>query len=408
MGYPKSLNTLFYHWIISFFLLFIVGYLQLAISFNAVQLTICSAVVVLFMLSLLLVPLAYGPRVISPQLEVQIRPDGSEETEKFKKFLSSPSTLSQREDLEYHQRHVTASMADPEKTKSQNSYAALEIDASAVKAADDPESEGESEHSSLLASPVPHYQLQLQQQQHGKISPKGAVVGTNGKGSKAGSGGAKSECFYGSSLDLEEAVQTWRYWAIFTIFFTVSGCAFLLVFNLTDIAVSIGAEASAFYVTLVALGSGVGKITAGKASDWCVRHGYISTLEMQSVVCLLMCWLMVMLSFGRKNTTLGCFFWVGFANGATLSLISIIVTDIYGWTHIATTLPLIDIAPILGSFFFSNTLMALFYRENAVDPETDLPVCIGAGCYATAFRISAVCCSLCAIGTVYLHIKTKI
>jgi Ca2+/Na+ antiporter len=68
------------------------------------------------------------------------------------------------------------------------------------------------------------------------------------------------ECFYGPSLTIQQAVHTWRYWALFMVFLVICGSGLLVIYNASDIALSAGGQASAFYVTVFALGNGMGKV----------------------------------------------------------------------------------------------------------------------------------------------------
>lgn len=214
------------------------------------------------------------------------------------------------------------------------------------------------------------------------------------------------ECFYGTSLTVREAVLTWRYWLLFLVFLVVCGSGLLVIYNISDIAQSSGVESSPFYVTIFALGNGLGKVAAGMASDYCVRHRYLSAMQLLGLVSLSMTVLLLLMSIGWGLLTVGCFFWIGMANGCAVSLVSVATLHLFGPTHIATTLALMDTAPLCGSFAFSTALVTMFYHANALDAETGLPICLGGGCFRYPLYICSASCFVCASLCYFMHAVT--
>jgi hypothetical protein len=143
-------------------------------------------------------------------------------------------------------------------------------------------------------------------------------------------------------------------------------------------------------------------------SDWCVKNKLMSTLELLAAVALSMALVHSLLALGWSSLTFGCFFWVGLANGCAISLVSVATTDLFGHRYIATTLAVIDNAPLVGSYFFSTALIALFYRTNGLDPLTHTPTCMGGECFRTPLLICAAFCCVTAVLCLYTHHKTPL
>jgi hypothetical protein len=143
-------------------------------------------------------------------------------------------------------------------------------------------------------------------------------------------------------------------------------------------------------------------------SDWCVKNRFMSTLELLAVVALSMAVVHALLALGWSRLTFPCFFWVGLANGCAVSLVSVATTDLFGHRYIATTLAIIDNAPLVGSYFFSTALIAMFYRVNSTDPLSGAPTCLGGECFRTPFLICAAFCGATAVLCAYMHRKTPL
>ncbi len=368
-----SLTAVFYHWNTLFVLLFAVGYAQYSLKLGPTMLMACSVFVVCCVGSLMLLPACYGSRTILARDEVP--------------FKSEYDTVQQGADY------------SDEKT-------ALKINYNSIQP---------SEGSAIVRRPVAKSSASSEASEGDDESVATALMALGScestdselGGYSGGKGGAEQhECFYGAGLTIREAIFTWRYWAVFLVFLVICGSGLLVIYNVSDIAESAGGQASPFYVTIFALGNGLGKVMAGMASDWAVKHNYCSSLQLLALNSFAMCVVHLLLATGYRDVMFQCFFWVGFANGCAVSLISIITTDIFGYRHIATTLAVIDNAPLCGSFFFSTTLIAIFYHNNAVDPVSGVPTCLGAECFRDPLLICATCCFATAMLSVYMHVKT--
>jgi hypothetical protein len=67
------------------------------------------------------------------------------------------------------------------------------------------------------------------------------------------------DCFYGESIPILESVNTWRFWCLYVIYFTVSGTGLMVIYNVDAIAEALSVYPSSFFVTLISLANGAGR-----------------------------------------------------------------------------------------------------------------------------------------------------
>ena len=192
---------------------------------------------------------------------------------------------------------------------------------------------------------------------------------------------------------LGEVVFMWRFWAMYLIFLTMTGVGLMVIYNINAIASSVGKNPSTFFVTLVALANGMGRVLAGFISDRASQ--FVSKLELFSIVILCMAITQALHSIGSPTLLYPCLLSVGFLFGCTVSLMAINIADIFGGLHIATIFGLIDSAAISGTVIFAAGIVYLFYKESGDgDDDYALNECFNTNCFRVPFIINATCCLL--------------
>ena len=189
---------------------------------------------------------------------------------------------------------------------------------------------------------------------------------------------------------LGEVVFMWRFWAMYLIFLTMTGVGLMVIYNINAIASSVGKNPSTFFVTLVALANGMGRVLAGFISDRASK--FVSKLELFSIVILCMAITQALHSIGSPTLLYPCLLSVGFLFGCTVSLMAINIADIFGGLHIATIFGLIDSAAISGTVVFAAGIVYLFYKESDGDDDYASNECFNTNCFRVPFIINASCC----------------
>ena len=231
---------------------------------------------------------------------------------------------------------------------------------------------------------------------------------SKGMGSKEGGERGRESantCFYGESVPFVDAIFMWRFWVMYLIFLTMTGVGLMVIYNINAIAESVGKYPSTFFVTLVSLANGMGRVLAGFMSD--IALAYVSKLELLSIVILIMAATQALHSIGSPTLLYPCLLTVGFLFGCTVSLMAINVADIFGSLHIATNFGAIDSAPILGTVIFAAGIVYIFYKDDASDDDAAENACYVHNCFRIPFLINSVAC-LCVFGLCMLvHSRTK-
>lgn len=208
-----------------------------------------------------------------------------------------------------------------------------------------------------------------------------------------------------NSLSLPESVRTWRLWVLFFSFLVTCGSGLMVIYNVYAIAYSVGKSPSAFFVTLISLANGLGRVTAGLSNDHIIEHIQVSKLQLLCLVVLLMSFTQALLSIGSSALIFPCFLAVGFLFGCNVSLTAVNVADIFGEKYIATNFGFVDTSPILGSYIFATFSIDLLYHTNAVTDDGE-DVCLGSGCFRYSFILNSLCCLAAALALYKMHTKT--
>ena len=241
------------------------------------------------------------------------------------------------------------------------------------------------------------------QSQHIQHSQGSAISDQNGSNIDSISKSSVVECFYGASIPLSQSVRTWRFWSLYVAFLTICGTGLMVIDNINAIAEAVGRHPSDFFVALVSLANGAGRVSAGFASDRLSAH--LSKLQLLSVVATLMGFAQAMFAIGSSYLLYPSLLLVGYLFGCSVSLLAVNVADIFGPKFVSTNFGAVDSAPILGSYIFVTGIVALFYRVNSiVDDGTE--TCIGADCFRIPFTINSICCFTVSFVLLVMHIFT--
>jgi MFS family permease len=188
-------------------------------------------------------------------------------------------------------------------------------------------------------------------------------------------------CFYGESVPFLEAVSTWRFWSIYLIFLIMCGSGLMVIYNINAIASAAGKSPSTFFVSLISLANGLGRVLAGFISD--IASGYLSKIELLSIVVLCMGVTQALLSIGSGTLLYPCLLSVGFLFGCSVVLTAISTASVYGGRHIATIFGAIDSAAIGGTVILATATIDIFYDEDT---------CAETKCFRFPFIINSVAC----------------
>jgi MFS family permease len=211
------------------------------------------------------------------------------------------------------------------------------------------------------------------------------------------------ECYYGASIPLSRSIQTWRFWYLYIAFLTICGTGLMVIDNINAIAEAVGQHPNDFFVALVSLANGLGRVTAGYASDR--LSAYLSKLQLLSLVAALMGVAQGMFAIGSAAFLYPSLLLVGYLFGCSVSLLAVNVADIFGPKFVSTNFGAVDSAPIFGSYCFVTGVVAVFYRTNATE-EDGTRTCIGSDCFRKPFIINSFCCFTVALVLLSLHLCT--
>lgn len=211
------------------------------------------------------------------------------------------------------------------------------------------------------------------------------------------------ECYYGASIPLSRSIQTWRFWYLYVAFLTICGTGLMVIDNINAIAEAVGQHPNDFFVALVSLANGAGRVSAGYASDRLSAH--LSKLQLLSLVATLMGVAQGMFAVGSAAFLYPSLLLVGYLFGCSVSLLAVNVADIFGPKFVSTNFGAVDSAPIIGSYCFVTGVVAVFYRTNTTE-EDGTRTCIGSDCFRKPFIINSFCCFTVALVLLSLHICT--
>eukprot|EP01034_Spumella_vulgaris_P022069 gene22069-28164_t len=381
-GISTSLTSVMYHWLLLFSSLLVLGYVQYVYDLSDWAVTLFSVLLLALVFSILLLPDLYGDRVLPAEDCVAVAVDYNS-SNSFRKGVSranfntfSSTVKTAKRDGKYHAGYLSDSNAHVY-SEEDGLYAGSDTDELLGK---DPQA--------VRAIIADHHDRMATD------SDKTALLSEKGAGS----------CYYGESLALSESIKTWRLWTLFFCFMVTCGSGLMVIYNVNVIAQAVDKSPSSFFVTLISLANGLGRVSAGLTSDYIITFAKTSKLQLLGVVVGLMSVTQLLLSLGSPWLIFPCFLSVGFLFGCNVSLMAVNVADIFGEKYIATNFGLIDTSPIFGSYVFATFSIALFYHENTTVDGED--TCVGASCFRTCFLINAGATAVAALAIYVLHART--
>ena len=375
-GVSTSLMPFFSHWMAMFSVLFIVGYSQYAFEFTGWSALLMPTVLSILLLSILMIPGYYGSRFLTDDEWHGICTDGNVsipdgyvtgpedalreaekdaleylgESNERKNSTSSNSQMlmsgsssersstvrmnvngstsshsrngiSSRDGLEYTPRSVSthnshhAVKVVANSTKSQYvPYVGSSDDSSNPKTATFQPSSDKSEYASYGSTTVIAAGTADQDIEESGYSSRGYLEELKGRIPMENVSDSGPECFYGDSVQLSFSIRTWRFWLLYVSFLTICGTGLMVIDNINAICDAVGKHPSDFYVSLVSLANGAGRVSAGFASDLLSR--YFSKLELFGIVAAVMGIAQSMFAVGSPELLYPSLLLVGFLFGS--------------------------------------------------------------------------------------------
>jgi MFS family permease len=205
-------------------------------------------------------------------------------------------------------------------------------------------------------------------------------------------------------MPIAKSINTWQLWSLVYIYMIASSTSLMVIYNINAITIATRQRPSSFFVSLIGLSNGLGRLVAGLVSDYIVQHNMLTRLQFYSLILLSMAIIQLGLSAGIGFMLFPSILGVGFLFGSSTCLIAVNVTDIFGQQYVATNFGFVDSAPILGSYVFATLVVNAFYRDNDISPYDDLPICTGAVCFQYAFYFNAIHCFVACFLCYYIHL----
>lgn len=216
--------------------------------------------------------------------------------------------------------------------------------------------------------------------------------------------------FYGRHLRVTEIMKEWRCYALMFVFSCTAGAGLFVINNVVAVAATVGQNASSFFVVILSLANGIGRMSIGVVADRMARR--LSRIQLLSITALLMAGAQFLLALNTQELLYPCLFFVGLTFGAAFSNVSAIAADLFGAQHIGSNYGFIDLSPTIGSYAFATGLIAIFYPKNNGDDDgdddDDEASCEGAHCLQGAFFVTTAACIVAAVVGLTLHVKTPI
>lgn len=217
--------------------------------------------------------------------------------------------------------------------------------------------------------------------------------------------------FYNRHVPLKETVTMWRCYALMATFMCITGSGLLVINNIQAIVQALHQAASPLFVTILSLSNACGRLCVGLLADY--FQASLSRLQLLAFIALTMAISQFLLSLGSLTLLYPCLLLVGFMFGAGFANVAAVTSDIFGSKYIGSNYGFIDLAPAVGSYVFSTGLIALFYPSPAPAGDTTgggtgTGTCYGSSCFQTPFQITAACCLLSAVVSLWMHSHTKI
>lgn len=214
--------------------------------------------------------------------------------------------------------------------------------------------------------------------------------------------------FYGRHLRVTEIMQEWRCYALMFVFSCTAGAGLFVINNVVAVAGAVGQKSSSFFVVILSLANGIGRMSIGVVADRLA--GRLSRIQLLSITAVFMACAQFLLALNTHELLYPCLFFVGLTFGASFSNVSAIAADLFGAQHIGSNYGFIDLSPTIGSYAFATGLIALFYPNHSGDDDNDEDddeaSCEGAHCLQKAFFVTTAACLVAAVVGAILHSKS--
>lgn len=350
-GNRTDLTPFFYHWLLLFVILFMVAYFQYVINASTTINTILSSVLAIVVVSIQVLPMFYGDRIVE-----------------FNADEPTLDTITQQLTMLMQDNE-----SDNEKLPTDNATNKFEADnIRGNKDIADPSASGYTTFNRTL--------------DRTRDRPTGS-----------------KECFYGNSMPLSKSFFTWRFWILYFTFLIMCGSGLMVIDNVNAISEAVGKTASSFFVALISLANGAGRITAGFTSDMLPRG--FSKVQLLSLACFIMGLTQCVFAIGSSTLLYPCLIAAGFLFGSNVSLMAVCMADVFGSRFIATNFGATDSASIFGSYIFVTAIVSIFYSTNTIDDGGESS-CVGTECFLYPFLINGISCFIASGLCVYLHVYT--
>lgn len=397
-GISTSMDGYIMHWFTLFFSLLVLGYVQYAYDLSDWLITILVVCLLCVVFSIQLIPDSHGERLL-PYEDCVPSADYDAERVRRDSFNTFKVKRSKKKKAKVAAFQHSKSRPVPEYKNAQGGY----VSDGSNDAWEANSDASYSDTDALLPGTPPVTRSSNSSSSNSNLSNQ--EIDRTAEKEKEYEEEDDGSCYYGDSLSLPESIKTWRLWGIFYSFLVTCGAGLMVIYNVYDIAESVGKSPSTFFVTLISLANGLGRVTAGLTSDHIIDAIQISKLQLLCLVVLLMSFTQALLSIGTSSLLFPCFLSVGFLFGCTVSLTAINVADIYGEKYIATNFGFVDTSPIIGSYIFATFSIDLFYTENTTLDDGE-EVCIGSSCFRYCFILNSLACLIASLLIYFMHTKT--
>ena len=204
---------------------------------------------------------------------------------------------------------------------------------------------------------------------------------------------------------LSETIRMWQMQVLFLCYMVAVGTGLMVIYNIESIASSLGKSPSSFFVTLISLANGLGRISSGIVIDKITKH--VTKLQAYSASMAVMGLAQLVLSFGFSSSFIlfPMLLMVGYLFGVNTVMNAISVVDLFGERYVATNYGFVDTAPIFGSYLFATFAVDIFYDQTKNDDGGS--DCYGASCFRGAFLLNVVCCAFASYGLYRVHLDRE-
>ncbi|KAK2663921.1 hypothetical protein Ddye_002495 [Dipteronia dyeriana] len=204
-------------------------------------------------------------------------------------------------------------------------------------------------------------------------------------------------------MNLQQAICTENFWLLFIAMICGLGTGVATIDNINQVGVSLGYTSTEInsLVSLLCIWNFLGRFMVGYVSDMFLqRRGLARPLFIAITQAALSVGYIVIASGFPKNLYVGMIL-VGACWGSQWPLLTTIISEIFGVTHLGTVFNTISIASPIGSYIFSVRVFGYIYDKAAASSGGDKNnSCSGTHCFMLSFIILAffaLCGSLIAL-----------